>query len=102
MTLSKTLLVVPCVAALALTSCVLPGSPFDVLFPQVGVYRTPVPDSYYYGGRYYSGGRYEDGRYYYRGRPYSNRYYHHGRYYYGGSRYYNQDQYRQAPSSRYY
>jgi hypothetical protein len=85
-------LILPCLFGLLLTSCVVPGNPFEIIFPTVGVgYRTytTLPgnysgSTYYYNNRYYSGGRYENGNYYYRGAPYTGRYYHNGRYYYGG------------------
>lgn len=115
-------LLLPCVAALSLTSCVIPGNPLDLVFPGsgTGYYNNSGPnnyqaDRYYYDGRYYTGGRYEGGNYRYQGRNYDGRYCHNGRYYYGG-RYETMNNpggqqyghtkygrpYREAPSSRYY
>ena len=111
------LLLIPCLAALGLTSCVVPGNPLDMIFPGAGTgYYNNGPneypaDRYYSGGRSYSGGRYESGTYRYQGRTYDGRYYHNGRYYYGG-RYETRGNpnrqtpygrpYQEAPSSRYY
>jgi hypothetical protein len=119
--MKRPLLLIPCLASLGLTSCIVPGNPLDMIFPGAGVgYYDNGPneypaDRYYYGGRYYSGGRYENGYYRYRGQPYNGRYYHNGRYYYGGRyetignpvRQQNRQTpygrpYREAPSSRYY
>ncbi len=88
----KILLLLPALATLSLTSCVVPGAYPDAGVSTVGVsygsYATLPPgyagDAYFYGGRYYSGGRYENGSYHDHGRAYTNRYYHDGRYYYGG------------------
>ena len=94
MKLVRNLFLLPCLASVLLTSCVVPGNPFQIVlpFPTVGpgygVYNTLPPNyaghTYYYGNRYYYGGRYDNGSYYYQGRPYGGRYYHNGRYYYGG------------------
>lgn len=90
-------LLFPALAALTLSSCVVPGPYPDSGVSAVGVsyssYASLPPnyvgDSYYYGGRYYSGGRYENGNYHDHGRAYTNRYYHSGRYYYGGQHAYH-------------
>ena len=94
MKLVRNLFLLPCLASVLLTSCVVPGNPFQIIFPfpavgiGYGTYDTLPPNyvgnTYYYGNRYYYGGRYESGSYYYGGRPYSDRYFHNGRYYYGG------------------
>jgi hypothetical protein len=90
---SKTILLIPGLAALSLTSCVTTGPGYGEpgISGTVGVYGVYetlpshyVGDAYYYGGRYYSGGRYERGTYRDRGRVYSDRYQHNGQYYYGG------------------
>ncbi len=79
-----TLLILPAITALSLTSCVVPAFYDDPGGYGYGTYTalpgTYVGDAYYYGDRYYYGGRYESGRYYHQGRPYSNRYYHNGQY----------------------
>jgi hypothetical protein len=82
-------------AAIAMTSCVVPG---DLAYSSPGYssttvgyrqYNTLPPgyvgSAYLYGGRYYSGGRYESGNFHDHGRTYNDRYYHNGQYYYGGS-----------------
>jgi len=110
MKLVRTLFVLPCAAAVLLTSCVVPGNPFEIIFPSAGVrYATYdtlpnnyVGNTYYYGGRYYAGGRYDNGNYYYRGAPYSGRYYHNGRYYYGGRYQYIGSPVRQPNRGYYY
>jgi hypothetical protein len=90
--MKHTLLLLPLLATLTLTSCVVPGDYPGYGASTVGVsYGTYaalppayVGDAYFYGGRYYYGGRHESGRYHDHGRAYTSRYYHNGRYYYGG------------------
>ena len=85
-------LLIPVLAALTLTSCVVPGPYSDPGVASVGVsyssYESLPPnyvgDSYYYGGRYYSGGRLESGTFHDHGHAYTSRYHHDGQYYYGG------------------
>jgi hypothetical protein len=93
MTLSKYLLILPLVAAAAMTSCVDAGYVGGPGYSSVGLSygsynslpRNYVGNAYYSGGRYYSGGQYQSGAFSYQGQPYSNRYYHNGQYYYGGT-----------------
>jgi len=93
---SKILLLLPGLAALSLSSCVVPGPGYGDpgivsnvgIGVGYGVYDTLpsyyVGDAYYYGGRYYSGGRYEHGNYRDNGHVYTTRYQHNGQYFYGG------------------
>lgn len=84
-------LLIPVVASLTLSSCVVPVVD-GTQYPSSGgghmVYTTLpttfVGSAYYHQGRYYSGGNYQTGRYRYDGRVYDQRYSHNGRYYYGG------------------
>jgi len=87
----NSLLLLPAVIGLSLTSCVVSDYPVRPSYSNAGASYgtyTVLPrnysgDAYYHGGRYYSGGRYESGTFHDRGQTYSNRYYHDGRYYYG-------------------
>ena len=108
---SKQYYILSALAAIGMSSCVLPGLPqinLPPLFPFVSVgYGNSYPSNnggyyYYHGGRYYNGGRYEGGTYYYRGANYNGRYYHHGRYYYGGSHEYHDSSWQQQNRGIYY
>lgn len=91
MKLTRSLLLLPLISGLSLTSCLVadyPAGPrYSASSSGYGTYAV-LPqnysgDAYYHGGRYYSGGRYESGTFHDHGKSYSNRYYHDGRYYYG-------------------
>ena len=91
---TRSLLLLPLLGALSITSCVVDpgyaGGGYGNSFPSgYNSYSTLPPNysgsAYYLGGRYYSGGQYQTGRYSYQGKTYTNRYQHNGQYYYGGS-----------------
>lgn len=96
MKFTPSLLFLPLLATLSITSCVVDsgyaGGGYSSRGPSYSGYNTytTLPSNYYgsayySGGRYYSGGNYQTGRYNYQGRTYTNRYQHNGQYYYGGT-----------------
>ncbi len=91
---TRSLLLLPLLGALSITSCdVGPGyagaGNGSNYRSGYNTYSTLPPNytgsAYYTGNRYYSGGNYQTGRYDYQGRTYTNRYQHNGQYYYGGT-----------------